>query len=81
MQFQFSGLADFLAMNGHGPFVWVAYGVTLVTMLGLLLQPLLKRRQLRREFSRQQRIAARRSRGRQPAVPAAEPATETAATD
>ncbi|SDK28076.1 heme exporter protein CcmD [Microbulbifer yueqingensis] len=74
MEFQFASLADFLAMNGHGPFVWVAYGVTLATMAGLLLQPVLRKRQLQREFLREQRIRARRADSRQIAAPVMETA-------
>ncbi|MFI2810311.1 MULTISPECIES: heme exporter protein CcmD [Microbulbifer] len=74
MEFQFAGLADFIAMNGHGPFVWVAYGVTLLTMAGLVTQPLLERRRLRAEFRREQRIRERRAARRQPERPAAEAA-------
>nr|WP_255775823.1 heme exporter protein CcmD [Microbulbifer sediminum] len=59
-------------MNGHGPYVWAAYGITLLAMAGLIVQPLLARRQLRREFRREQRIHARRAGRRQPGRRAAE---------
>ncbi|WP_308367884.1 MULTISPECIES: heme exporter protein CcmD [unclassified Microbulbifer] len=63
MQFQFSGLADFLAMDGHGVYVWFCYGVTLLVLAGLAIQPALHRRRLQRELQRQRRIAeARRKR-------------------
>lgn len=29
----FDSFADFLAMGGHGLYVWLAYGVTLLTLL------------------------------------------------
>lgn len=60
MQFQFDGFADFLAMNGHGVYVWVAYAITFAAMSALVVQPLLRRRQLQNEVERQQRIQARR---------------------
>lgn len=60
MEFQFAGLAEFLAMEGHGPYVWIAYGVTLVAMAALVLQPVWRRRQLQAELKRQQRIRQRR---------------------
>ncbi|KUJ79215.1 heme exporter protein CcmD [Microbulbifer flavimaris] len=60
MQFQFDSLAAFLHMDGHGTFVWAAYGVTFLTLTALALQPRLQRRRLKRELERQQRIEARR---------------------
>ena len=46
--FQFDSLGDFVAMAGHGPFVWVSYGVSLLVMIYLIVAPLLRaRRQLR----------------------------------
>lgn len=60
MEFQFAGFAEFLAMNGHGPYVWAAYGVTFLALIGLVVQPLLRRRRLQAELRRQQRIQQRR---------------------
>lgn len=60
MEFQFAGFAEFLAMNGHGPYVWAAYGVTFLALTGLVVQPLLRRRRLQAELRRQQRIQQRR---------------------
>jgi heme exporter protein CcmD len=31
------GLADFVAMGGYGRFVWSAFGISLVVLVGLLL--------------------------------------------
>ncbi len=42
----FVSLADFLAMGGHGLYVWSAYGLTLVTCTFLLIHPLLRKRRL-----------------------------------
>lgn len=61
MHFQFASFADFLAMNGHGVYVWIAYGVSLAALAALVIQPRLRRRQLQRELARQQRIRQRRS--------------------
>ncbi|AOS97611.1 Heme exporter protein D (CcmD) [Microbulbifer aggregans] len=74
MQFQFESLAAFLHMDGHGPFVWAAYGVTFLALAAMALQPRLQRRRLKKELERQQRIEARRRavEGRQ--SKAAEPA-------
>jgi len=60
VEFQFAGLADFLAMNGHGAYVWLAYGVTFAALAALAAYPPLRRRQLQGELRRQQRIEQRR---------------------
>ncbi|MCX2779640.1 heme exporter protein CcmD [Microbulbifer thermotolerans] len=60
MEFQFATLADFLAMGGHGSYVWASYAVTIAALLALAIYPALRRRQLRRELLRQQRIERRR---------------------
>ncbi|GMG87651.1 heme exporter protein CcmD [Biformimicrobium ophioploci] len=39
MNFQFSSFAEFIEMAGHGPFVWAAYVVTLVTLIALIVLP------------------------------------------
>ena len=39
MNFQFSSFAEFIDMAGHGPFVWAAYAVTLVTLVALIVLP------------------------------------------
>lgn len=36
---QFDSLAAFLAMEGHGVFVWSVYGVTLVVLVTLVVIP------------------------------------------
>ncbi|MGM8228472.1 heme exporter protein CcmD [Cellvibrio sp. ARAG 10.3] len=59
MNFQFDSFASFMAMNGHGPFVWAAYGITFVVLVYLLVSPLLQRRQFLRQQARQQRAANR----------------------
>lgn len=62
MQFQFSSFADFMAMDGHGIFVWVSYAITFSALAAMALYPLLTRRRLQRELQHQQRIAKRRRR-------------------
>jgi heme exporter protein D len=61
MQFQFASLAEFLGMNGHGPFVWIAYAVTVLVLISLAVAPIFRKRQLQRELLRQRRIAEVRS--------------------
>ncbi|WOX05319.1 heme exporter protein CcmD [Microbulbifer pacificus] len=53
MQFQFDDFASFLAMNGHGPYVWFSYGVTIAVLVALVLVPLLRQRKMREQFQRQ----------------------------
>jgi heme exporter protein D len=57
MTFQFDSLANFMAMNGHGPFVWASYGITFVVLVYLLVSPVLQRRAFFRQQAKQQRIA------------------------
>lgn len=52
MTFQFDSLGDFLAMAGHGPYVWTAYGVSAVLLIWLLLRPFKQRRELFRQLAR-----------------------------
>ena len=58
--FQFDSLADFMAMAGHGPYVWISYAVSLAVMLYLVVSPLLRRRTTLRAV----RLEEARSRGR-----------------
>jgi heme exporter protein D len=57
MTFQFDSLTNFMAMNGHGPFVWASYGITFVVLVYLLVSPVLQRRAFFRQQAKQQRIA------------------------
>lgn len=56
---QFHGVAEFLAMGGHGPYVWSAYGVALVVLVWLVVQPLRRRaailKSVRRAGAREQK--------------------------
>ncbi|MFC6635300.1 heme exporter protein CcmD [Microbulbifer taiwanensis] len=74
MEFQFASLADFLAMDGHGIYVWIAYGVTAAALIALAVYPSLRRRQLQRELQRQQRIQQRRQQVESDRIKTAEPA-------
>ncbi|WP_299593528.1 heme exporter protein CcmD [uncultured Microbulbifer sp.] len=77
MQFQFENFASFLTMNGHGPYVWAAYGVAVMVLVALVVAPLLRQKKLRKEFSRQlrqeearHRAAAQRKAQSEPAATA-----------
>lgn len=43
---EFETFADFIAMGKHGPYVWSAYGITLVVVLANIVAPLLRRKGL-----------------------------------
>jgi heme exporter protein D len=54
----FDSLQALLLMDGHGPYVWAAYGITCVVLLSMLLLPRRRARQkmqqLTGELKRQQ---------------------------
>ena len=56
----FDSWEAFISMGGHGPFVWVAYAVTLLTMLFLVLRPNRQVRALRKSAANEARIQQRR---------------------
>jgi heme exporter protein D len=49
-----SRLSEYLAMGGYARFVWPAYGICLVVLLGLLVQSLRTYRARQRELDRLQ---------------------------
>lgn len=51
----FNSVAEFLAMGGHGVYVWLSYGVTLVTLVLGVILPLARRRQVLRELAQRLR--------------------------
>ncbi len=51
----FASLNEFFAMGGHGLYVWAAWGVTALLMLGILLHARLERRQLIKGVKRRMR--------------------------
>lgn len=54
----FDSLQSLLQMDGHGPYVWAAYGITSIVLLSMLLLPRRRARQqlqqLAGELKRQQ---------------------------
>lgn len=54
-----NALADFIAMGGHGPYVWASYAITFVVLLLNVVQPWLARRQLIKEQARRLRREVR----------------------
>ena len=55
----FDSFSALLAMDGHGSFVWAAYAIATVVLVGLVVTPLQKKRR----FLTQQRMALRREQG------------------
>lgn len=54
----FENFTALLMMDGHGPYVWAAYALTTVVLVGLVVSPLLRKRQvlaqLRKVLQREQ---------------------------
>ena len=42
----FSSLTDFLAMGGYAFYVWLAYGISLVSLVILVINTLYKKKQI-----------------------------------
>lgn len=57
MKFQFETISDFIAMNGHGPFVWAAYGITFVALAFLLLSPIAQKKAFLKKQRKLQKLA------------------------
>lgn len=58
----FSSFSAFLAMGGHAPYVWAAWGVTALLMIASVWHARVERRQLIRDLKRR----ARREKTRPP---------------
>jgi heme exporter protein D len=54
----FTSLADFLAMGGHGAYVWSAYGLCMVVLAWNAVLPLLARRRYLDDLARRRRREA-----------------------
>ncbi|SDU12160.1 heme exporter protein CcmD [Halopseudomonas salegens] len=50
-----SGLSEFFAMDGHGPYVWASYVITLAILALNVVQPWLARKRLIKETARRRR--------------------------
>ena len=57
MKFQFESFADFIAMNGHGPYVWAAYAITFAVLIYLLISPLLQKKSFIKQQQKLQKLA------------------------
>ncbi|MCH8496882.1 MAG: heme exporter protein CcmD [Marinobacter sp.] len=57
----FDSLQAFIAMGGHGPFIWTCYAAFLIVMVGLVFWSFQQRRQVIAQSLRQQRIEQRKA--------------------
>lgn len=59
----FDSFSDFLAMGGHGFYVWLAYGIAAVIFIFNVVSPLMRKKQFiaqqKRRLKREQRLAER----------------------
>jgi heme exporter protein D len=62
--FQFDSLAAFIAMDGHGVYVWACYAFTLAVLAWLVASPLLRARQIMQSLHGQEAIARKQKAGR-----------------
>lgn len=51
-------MTEFLAMNGQGAYVWSAYGISLLVLIGVGCAPLLAMSRTKRQLRRKQRRLA-----------------------
>lgn len=56
MKFQFESMTDFIAMNGHGPYVWASYAITFAVLIFLLLGPVIQKRALVKQLQKTQKL-------------------------
>jgi heme exporter protein D len=53
MKIQFHSFQDFMTMDGHGVYVWLAVLVSLWVLVGLVLRPLSQHREISASIQRQ----------------------------
>lgn len=53
----FSSISELMAMNGHGAYVWSAYGITLFALLLLFWLPARRNRRFFRDQRRRQQLS------------------------
>lgn len=57
MKFQFESLADFMAMSGHGPYVWASYAITFIGLIFLVVNPVLQQKKLIKQQQKLRKLA------------------------
>ena len=63
--FQFDSLSAFVAMGGHGFYIWLSYLFTALVMVWLVATPLLRKNRLFHALKRQQFLQHRETRQHQ----------------
>lgn len=53
MKFQFENLPDFIAMDGHGFYVWAAVIVVALVSAWLIISPLIRLRQVLKDIAQE----------------------------
>ncbi len=61
MKFQFTDFAAFMSMQGHGPYVWAAYGITFIAIVYLVIAPIMEARAFFKQQQKLQKLAKQRS--------------------
>lgn len=61
----FSSLSDFLAMGGYGFYVWLSFGLSWLSLIGIIVSTRLKRRSLLEELRNKQARESRRQAAQQ----------------
>ena len=52
---QFETMSEFITMDGHGLYVWLSYGIGVSIIVGNLVFPLFKRKELMKSLARRLR--------------------------
>ncbi|MGY8870830.1 MAG: heme exporter protein CcmD [Pseudomonadales bacterium] len=52
---QFETMSEFITMDGHGLYVWLSYGIGVSIIIGNLVLPLFKRKELMQSLARRLR--------------------------
>jgi len=60
----FASFGEFLAMGGHGVYVWTAYAIGLAVLLGNALAPIFAKKRFWREFAQDKARRERREHSR-----------------
>ena len=51
----FENISDFLAMGGHGLYVWIAYSVALIVFVANVVGPVLKKKDILKKHAQRLR--------------------------
>ena len=55
---EFSSWQEFIAMGQHGFYVWLSYGFTAMVVLANIIQPIIRRNKIAKDYSKNQRRQA-----------------------